>query len=64
MQNKLRHKHGLLVLCDLVRAVMFDVDAERLAARCPIRKRAKAKEHFTTKGENCVCSLDFICSII
>ena len=30
--------------------VMYDLDPEGLAARCPIRKRGKAKGHFTTTG--------------
>ena len=52
MQNELRQVHGLLILGDLVHAVMFDVDAKGLTARCPIRKSAKAKRSFTTKGVN------------
>jgi len=29
---------------------MFDLDEEGLEARCPIRKKGKAKGHFTTRG--------------
>ena len=58
MQNKLRQEHNLLVPRDLVHAVMFDLDEEGLAARCPVRKKGRAKGHFTTKGTNWVCSLD------
>ena len=58
MQNRLRQEHELLVPRDLVHAVMFDLDEEGLAARCPIRKKGKPKGHFTTRGVNWVCSLD------
>ena len=57
MQNKLRQEHNLLVPRDLVHALMFDLDEEGLAARCPVRKKGRAKAHFTTKGTNWVCSL-------
>ena len=58
MQNRLRQEHDLLVSRDLLHAVMFDLDEEGLAARCPIRKRGKPKGYFTTRGVNWVCSLD------
>ena len=58
MQNRLRQEHDLLVPCDLVHAVMFVLDEEGLAARCPIGKKGKRKGHFTTRGVNWVCSLD------
>ena len=58
MQNRLRQEHDLLVPRDLVHDVMFDLDEEGLAARCPVRKKGKPKGHFTTRGVNWVCSLD------
>jgi len=58
MQNRLRQEHDLLVPRDLVHAVMFDLDEEGLAARCPIGKKGKRKGHFTTREVNWVCSLD------
>ena len=39
-QNRLRQEHDLLVPRDLV---MFDLDEEGLAARCPIGKKGKRK---------------------
>ena len=54
MLNKLRQEHNLLVPRDLVHAVMFDLDEEGLATRCPVRKKGRAKGHFTTKGTNWV----------
>ena len=39
MQNRLRQEHDLLVPRDLV----FDLDEEGLAARCPIGKKGKRK---------------------
>lgn len=58
MQNKLRQEHGLNVPRDLVHDVMYDLDDEGLAARCPVRKQKKKKGHFITKGVNWVFSLD------
>ena len=58
MQIRLGQEHDLLVPCDVMHAVMFDLDEEGVAARCPIRKKGKRKGHFTTRGINWVCSLD------
>jgi hypothetical protein len=58
MQNKIRQVHGLNVPRDLVYAVMYDIDAEGLEARCPDKKKCKKKGHFVTEGVNWVHSLD------
>ena len=45
MQNKLRQEYHLNVPRDLLHAVMFDLDPEGLAARCPSKSKKKAKGH-------------------
>jgi len=50
MRNRLGQENDLLVPCDLVHTVMFDLDEEGLAARCPIRKTGKPTGHFTRRG--------------
>ena len=50
MQNKLRQEYKLNVPRDLVHNVMFDLDPDGLAARCPAKRNKKVKGHFTTKG--------------
>ena len=53
MQNKLRQEHNLLVPRDLVHAVMFDLDEEGLAARCPAQfeRREGLKDISQRKGQ-------------
>lgn len=58
MQNKLRQEYKLNVPRDLVHDVMFDLDPDGLAARCPAKRNKKVKGHFTTKGVNWVYSMD------
>ena len=58
MQKKVRQQYGLNVPRDLVHDVMFDLDPEGLADRFPIRKKGRAKGHFTTRGIDWVHSLD------
>ena len=58
MQNKLRQEYKLNVPRDLVHDVMFDLDPDGLAARCPTKRNKKVKGQFTTKGVNWVHSMD------
>jgi len=51
MQNRLRQGHDLLVPCDLVHAVMFDLNEEGLAARCPIRKKGSLTKQIFRETE-------------
>ena len=59
MQKKLSQVHNLRVPRDLVHAVMYNVDPDALEERAPCFKgKKKKKGHFTTRGTNCVHSLD------
>ena len=58
MQKQIRQMHGLLVPRDLVHSVLFDLDPEGLKGCAPGKKERRPKGHFTSKGPNCVHSLD------
>lgn len=58
MQNKLRHKYKLNVPRDLVHYVMFDLDPDGLASRCPTKRNKKVQGQFATKGVNWVHSME------
>jgi hypothetical protein len=59
MYNKIRQDYNLKVPCNLVHAVMFNVDPNGLEACNPnARWKRRAKGNYTTRGTNFVHSLD------
>ena len=58
MHKKLRQQHELNVPCDLVHAVMQEVDPEGLQERCVGTGKKKRKGTYSTMGTNWVHSLD------
>ena len=58
--RKIRKEHHLFINVprDLVYAVMQELDAEGLESRVVGDKNKKMKQRFTTRGPNCVHSVD------
>ena len=64
MQQKIRHKHQLYVSRDLVCATITDLDQEGLQARVVTKKKRRKNGNFTTRGTDCMHSLDGHCKLM